>query len=337
MCVQPVSIYSPLKVIKRLEKHNLFIKDYYKSGRSVEPIYNNRMNVPCGSCILCRSTRRLEWSLRLTHESMYHRNAVFLTLTIDDDHMNSQYSLRKHDYQCFLKRLRKRLDRRGKKIRYFGCGEYGERTGRPHYHFIIFGLTVMDYTDCSDIERSWELGNVHIKASTVSRMMYVAGYTVKKIGVETDNLLPGQESTFRTGSQGIGREWIDTPENRVRVLKDKCCTMDGFDVPVPRYYKNRLVQQGYIGEDYFPEISIKREEEEFRRYRLTRGPFFEFLDPFATREILIVKAKTYEENGITYHGTELIKEYERYQFQRKKNHSIILKTKQEFRESRGVL
>lgn len=27
-----------------------------------------------------------------------------------------------------------------KQLRYYACGEYGERFGRPHYHYIIFNL-----------------------------------------------------------------------------------------------------------------------------------------------------------------------------------------------------
>lgn len=50
-------------------------------------------------------------------------------------------TLRKRHYQLFFKRLRKWY---GKPIRYFGTGEYGSKTQRPHYHFIIFGLKLDD-------------------------------------------------------------------------------------------------------------------------------------------------------------------------------------------------
>lgn len=47
--------------------------------------------------------------------------------------------LHREDITNFIKRLRKFLDKDDIKIRYFGCGEYGDLGKRPHYHLIIFG------------------------------------------------------------------------------------------------------------------------------------------------------------------------------------------------------
>ena len=40
-----------------------------------------------------------------------------------------------------MKRVRKFA---GSGVRFFGCGEYGDRGGRPHYHGLLFGLDFED-------------------------------------------------------------------------------------------------------------------------------------------------------------------------------------------------
>jgi hypothetical protein len=100
--------------------------------------------VPCGKCIACRIARTREWTVRIMHEMSCHDNAVFATLTYDDDHLPPDRSISKDELQRFIKRLRKELGDR--KIRYFACGEYGETTNRPHYHAIIFGLGLTEDT-----------------------------------------------------------------------------------------------------------------------------------------------------------------------------------------------
>ena len=66
-----------------------------------------------------------------------HHKAVFTTLTYSNEHLPPTLD-RKH-LGGFVKRLRDRLARSepGRTIRFFGCGEYGTRTKRPHYHALL--------------------------------------------------------------------------------------------------------------------------------------------------------------------------------------------------------
>ena len=96
--------------------------------------------VGCGKCVMCRIAKRREWTLRLIHESVYWEDSVFLTLTYSDDYLPKNGSLDKRQLQLFIKRLRKSLN--GRSIKYFACGEYGDNTERPHYHLIIFGISL---------------------------------------------------------------------------------------------------------------------------------------------------------------------------------------------------
>lgn len=122
-------------------------KDYVKDQ------YIDCIQVPCGKCIGCRLEYSRQWANRCMLELKDHDSAYFVTLTYNDWHVPlSQYevqgeiqtaqSLRKRDFQLFMKRLRKAFP--DQKIRFFAAGEYGSHTYRPHYHAILFGLKLDD-------------------------------------------------------------------------------------------------------------------------------------------------------------------------------------------------
>lgn len=117
-----------------------------------------------------------------------HDDALFVTLTYDDDHLvfneNMLGQLCKHDLQLFFKRLRKSIG----KFRYYACGEYGERTLRPHYHAILFGVSPL-FTE--KITEAWDHGFCQFGSVTRESIQYVAGYVTKKFGHDADrNVTP---------------------------------------------------------------------------------------------------------------------------------------------------
>lgn len=144
----------------------------------------------CGRCFECQKAYSNEWALRLYHEKKYHLYSLFLTLTYDDVHCPSM--LVKSDLQAFIGRLKKELD-----FRYFACGEYGGKAGRPHYHMIIFtddleplglynpfslGLykSFINYSSSSLISRLWSFGFHTIETKVeFATMRYVAKYMQK--------------------------------------------------------------------------------------------------------------------------------------------------------------
>ena len=113
------------------------------------------LEIPCGKCIGCRLKRSREWAQRCMLELQYHSSAYFITLTYDDLHLpmneivdndgcivqSPVHTLVKRDLQLFMKRLRKNSRQ---ELRFFGCGEYGDESFRPHYHIIVFGLELND-------------------------------------------------------------------------------------------------------------------------------------------------------------------------------------------------
>lgn len=148
------------------------------------------MTVPCGQCIGCRLERSRQWAIRCMHEASLHEQNCFLTLTYRDEDLPSDRSLDVKDFQDFMKRFRKRV---GVPLRYYHCGEYGEKYFRPHYHACIFGYDFPDKVlfkrtpggDAlfkSDLLSSlWPKGFCTIGNVTFESAAYVARYITKKI------------------------------------------------------------------------------------------------------------------------------------------------------------
>lgn len=101
-----------------------------------------------------------------------HEVATFATLTFDQDHVPD--SLDRADFSAFAKRLRKALG----PFRFFGSGEYGEQTGRPHFHALLFGVPE---SERASVNRAWGQGLITLDPITPARVAYVAGYTQKKV------------------------------------------------------------------------------------------------------------------------------------------------------------
>ena len=120
--------------------------DTGKSSIVFRPPHNKSswdfVELPCGRCIGCRLERSRQWAIRCMHEAQMHKENSFITLTFEDKYLDKNLSLKKSDFQKFMKRLRKHYQ--PKKIRFLHAGEYGEITGRPHHHAILFGISFDD-------------------------------------------------------------------------------------------------------------------------------------------------------------------------------------------------
>lgn len=193
----------------------------------------------------CRVDRSREWTTRMMFESKLHAHSIFVTLTYEDLPDNAE--INKRDAQLFLKRLRKRLagENNPRKARYFLCGEYGGERGRPHYHAVIFGLSVLD---TPLVEASWQRGFVQVSELTPGRMAYTAKYLHKAVLGKREredgrckefalmSRRPGLGSAFITAlAQGIKRQ-ADNPDVSLAGL----ARMDGRTYPIDRYGRNLL-------------------------------------------------------------------------------------------------
>ncbi len=219
------------------------------------------ISLPCGRCVACRLERSRQWAIRCVHEAKSHDRNCFLTLTYDDRHLPEDGSVDVRTWQLFCKRLRKAMG----PFRYLHCGEYGEKTFRPHYHACMFGI---DFSDdrkvwreepgrvlyCSeDLDDLWEHGKCWIGAMNFKTAAYVARYVMKKLTGEYAadeyrriDVLTGEEyfvkPPYATMSRrpGLGREWID--EYLSEVYPDDFIVHDGGKVSPPRYYDAVLAE-----------------------------------------------------------------------------------------------
>lgn len=157
----------------------------------------------CGKCPLCRERKRKQWASRMECEAKYSKSTFFLSLTYSDDHLpfvsdcgvsTDIMTLNKHHYSNFLKKLRKELPF---KIRFFGVGEYGKESGRPHYHFIIYCPVFINRNKFRQyVSKCWRFGFNTVKDANVQRFYYIAKYCTKDTVGH-----PAAEKPFQSCSQ----------------------------------------------------------------------------------------------------------------------------------------
>ncbi len=219
--------------------------------------------VPCGQCVGCRLERSRQWAIRCFHEASLFEENSFVTLTYNDTNLPNdpdKYhpctgTLVLRDFQLFMKRLRKKF---GPGIRFYACGEYGEKFGRPHYHVCLFNFEPPDLrlykerdntkTYTSQImDETWDMGFTLTGSVTFQSAAYVARYILKKINgpvatqhyemvdPETGQItrrLP--EFTTMSRRPGIGKLWYD--KFKTDVYDYDFVVLNGKKMRLPRFY-----------------------------------------------------------------------------------------------------
>lgn len=228
--------------------------------------------VPCGQCVGCRLDYSREWAARIMMECKEWEQNWFLTLTYDPEHVPIGYTINKEtgelienmtlypkDLQDFLKRLRRtwEYDYNHQNIRFFACGEYGERFGRPHYHICIMNLPIpkeeLEFMfnnhegdaiyDCKKIRKIWGKGLIGIGEVTFNSAAYVARYIMKKQkGPDSDWYYKSQgkakEFTRMSLKPGIGKNYYE--QNKTKIYQYDNITLpkgrSSITVKPPAYF-----------------------------------------------------------------------------------------------------
>lgn len=268
--------------------------------------------LPCGVCIGCRERVRRDWAMRCMHESSLYPLNCFVTLTFSEAHV--PFSLDVRHLQLFMKRLRmylargiepKRASARAgalpvkcdppavvvkekaegfrlpevvencsRSVRFFACGEYGDKYARPHYHVLLFGVDFPDkkyfsgepgnllwtsevLSSCWVVEKGFPGAGESLGFSTVGLLTeqsarYVTGYALKKrlgpgrwreygVDAETGEVRK-PEFVVMSRRPGIGKGWLEKYREEVYRADGSSVSVGRSEVAPPRYYDKVLAK-----------------------------------------------------------------------------------------------
>lgn len=290
------------------------------------------IEVDCGQCTACRMKKAHQWALRCINELQYWKDSSFVTLTYSDEFLPSSYSVYKPVLQLFFKRLRQCLknntwrilyeklhkgesDPFAKKtqlkftenigIKYFACGEYGEKYKRPHYHAIIFGLPAELHEVNKDghvlsgpLFESWTFGLIHLGSVSYDSIRYTTDYVYKKYNGKVAKKVYGDlglNVPFQLQSKGIGERWFI--DNREQLRKDFFMYNRGKKVGMPRYYKDKLYNSRFE-HDVFKKVYMNKRQEytdsessDFLKRGLDQSEFSEYAKKRAYQSEANLKAR----------------------------------------------
>lgn len=285
-----MACYKPLTVWKPLDGGPIAFR---------EKANHREINLPCGQCIGCRIEKRESWTTRLCAEAKMHERTIFLTLTYDNEHLPADHSLNHRHWQQFAKNLRKRIG----PFRFFMSGEYGDRTSRPHYHALLFGVDPPDAVRVNSvrakhqlysspaISSAWGKGNAFYGHFSIATARYVADYTVKKLNgpraVEAYRFIdPTTGECFDRKPEyskmslrpGIGRTYLEkyAPE----ILAGNCIRDGAKPRKIPAYFDKHL--EGLRPDD-FVESKLKRYQHAQERLSDSTR------ERLATRELIAIR------------------------------------------------
>lgn len=206
--------------------------------------------VPCGKCPACLTRRQNDWAIRILMEAKYSNvPAWFVTLTYSDEHLphgHNSFTLVKSDPLRFVKNLRQKLSREygiTEEIRYFLCGEYGDRFNRPHYHIVLFGLPLVISDPQRYLESIWNKGFLTIDELTPQRAKYVAKYVCKVRRRNDDGCSYQPPFALMSRMPAIGYSLLEQKEilNWHRRSKNFCMYDDqGTPYAMPKYYRDAI-------------------------------------------------------------------------------------------------
>lgn len=238
-CYGPLTAYRPKA--DSGDKRLVFDKRRSETGVAIQ--------IPCGKCSGCRLEHSRQWAVRCMHEKRMHSASAFVTLTYDNDHLPKGATLVKKDLQNFMKRFRNVA---GEGVRFFACGEYGERSLRPHYHLLLLNR---DFGDKRVVTRGseynlysskvlsdlWTAGNHVIGDVTFESCAYTARYCMKKInGPKAAAHYAGREPEFIVMSRrpGLGAGYFD--KYAQEIVDHDTIIVNSKPAALPRYYDGRL-------------------------------------------------------------------------------------------------
>ena len=255
--------------------------------------YDRLVQMPCGRCLGCLEQKAKEWAKRCQLEAVYYPfSSYFVTLTYENDYLHfadiymkndpdycvTMPSLCKLDLIDFIRSLRYNSSNPQPGLRFFGCGEYGPQTFRPHYHILFFNLNLPtigtsspdlkpclgsnDYFLSDFIGKHWNKGFHTIFPYSYGTGQYIAKYLVKDTMIENNSdLIDNREKPFLHMSRrpGIGRRYFD--EHKEELLRYDSVTvpsdLGAFQTSMPDYFLRLIRGKDFVDEKFVDWLTIK--------------------------------------------------------------------------------
>lgn len=203
--------------------------------------------VSCGICIECRKRKKREWMIRLNEELQKNKNAIFVTLTFNEEslkELEEKLSCKKPNYtelnnvcyyalRHFMELIRK--NNNGKYPKYWCITELGEDFERIHMHGII-------WCERRLIEK-WKYGYYYIGDYVNEKTInYITKYMLKI--PEKNRLFVGKVMC----SKGLGAGYWKSYNAKRNVYQDNNTNemyklRNGTEIPLPQYYRNYIYNE----------------------------------------------------------------------------------------------
>lgn len=258
--------------------------------------YGGKLLVPCGQCPLCKHTNRMQWVYRMEQEAKVSDISQMLTLTYDDEHIkfgNLAPSLDDSDIHTFNRKLKKYLRLRGISYRYYGKGEYGDVTLRPHYHLMVFfriqNYNAKDYLYWLDylwqaIDKFWLEGHFQMDECSFGTMYYLAKYATKGLGNTPYG--SAEPRTVCSKHPAIGGDYIRTngawhrKAPRVRTAREdytvtarRYMYSGRYKIGLPRIYRRALYGDRKLNAYEFDLLVRLQQNERLTKYFRNKAHF----------------------------------------------------------------
>lgn len=244
------------------------------------------LRYPCGKCLYCKHKKMLEWAFRIMYETKVQDQAWFCTFTYADEHLpvivprlkriirgKLALGLKGKLIPTLLRKdydnLKKRLHKAKKGNKYFGLGEYGEESLRPHYHMIIWNMSK------EQIESCWTKGWTTVTPVTIHRAKYVAKYSMKDEQIKPDPLALDPFRTMSRGNHlnpknGIGIQYVEDMKKYHKENLNDIGKFGDWKVSIPRYLKDKIFsdEEKFEMRQKKTEYTKKKFRKELEYYRL---------------------------------------------------------------------
>lgn len=265
-------------------------------GLCITPYFDKVTNMPhpCGHCVHCRSQKKSSWSARVVADYYaYNQKAVFLTLDYEDSFLpNPRPVYNEVTGECYyyksgmprlmgdlcrphinaffnkFKTYYKRKFGKAFEGKYFNCGEYGSRFGRPHYHALILGIDTSELEVMNLLESCWKYGRCKIETPRNAEhcIKYIASYLFDSIGSKSQFMKRYKVSQvpFCNVSKGFGKTLINHKINEINDNSQRLnitpaeVVLDCLYKPVNKYY-HLLLSYSFQGKiDKLPKYCVHK-------------------------------------------------------------------------------